>query len=237
MVNNILANLLIQSSPTGGMFPPAKFFPTSFLNIAENILRGRADSVVAIHFAREGVSGIEPVTWKAFREHIRAIRSAMVNSGVVKNDVVAAVISNSVDAMAICLAALSLGAVWSSSSCDLGTTGIIDRYRQISPKLVFADDGYTYAGKTIKLGDRIVDWSHRLDCDQTLKNVVLVPYCNVPVAFEEIHRGCTMQSFLQRDTGEQLDFKLVPFSHPAFILFSSGTVSSLANFELARAAI
>lgn len=189
------------------------------------MLRNRHDSDIAIHFAREGISGTERITWKAFSEQIRRLRSAMVNSGVVSGDIIAAVISNSVDAMAICLAALSIGAVWSSSSCDLGTPGIVDRYKQISPKMIFADDGYVYAGKTIKLAERIVDWSHQMGRETgRLTDVVIIPYCKLDVDLGKIHKGCTMESFLERDSGEKLSFKMVPFSHPAFVLYSSGTV-------------
>jgi len=211
------------------MFPPPRFFPSDSLSIPELMLRHRRDSDVAIHFAREGVLGVERVTWKDFRERIRRARSAMVNSGVASGDVIAAVISNSVDAMAICLASLSIGAIWSSSSCDLGSAGIVDRYSQISPKMIFADNGYIYAGKTFRLGDRIVDWSHKLGRDTSqLMEVVIIPYCNFEVDLKRIHKGCSLQSFLERDSGERLSFKIVPFSHPAFILYSSGTVSSRA---------
>lgn len=192
------------------------------------MLRNRRDGDVAIYFAREGVSEVENVTWKEFRERIRRIRSALTNSGVVEGDIVAAVISNSVHAMEICLAALSIGAVWSSSSCDLGTAGIVDRYKQISPKVIFADDGYVYAGKTIDLGERIADWSHQLGRDTSkLIDVVVIPYCNLGPDLSKIHLGCTLRAFLDRDSGEELSHNVVPFSHPAFILYSSGTVSLL----------
>lgn len=208
------------------MFPPPTFFPSESLNITEIMLRNRRDDDIAIHFAREGVSNIENVTWKEFRERIRRIRSALTNSGVVEGDIIAAVISNSVDAMAICLAALSIGAVWSSSSCDLGTAGIVDRYKQISPKVIFADDGYVYAGKTINLEERIVDWSHQLGrATSKLIDVVVIPYCNLRPDLSKIHLGCSLQTFLDRDSDQELRFDFVPFSHPAFILYSSGTVS------------
>jgi acetoacetyl-CoA synthetase len=148
----------------------------------------------------------------------------MVQSGIVAGDVIASVISNSVDAMAICLAALSIGAVWTSSSCDLGSAGIIDRYKQISPKLIFADNGYIYAGKTINLQDRIADWSHKLGYDTSkLTNVVVIHYCKFETDLAKVYLGCTLQAFLERGSDEALSFKMLPFSHPAFILYSSGT--------------
>lgn len=225
-MNSKFADLCFKNVASVNMFPPPTFFPSESLNITELMLRNRRDGDIAIHFAREGVSDVENVTWGEFRERIRRIRSALTNSGVVEGDIVAAVISNSVDAMAICLAALSLGAVWSSSSCDLGTAGIVDRYKQISPKVIFADDGYVYAGKTINLEERIIDWSHQLGRETSkLIDVVVIPYCNLGSDLPKIHLGCTFQSFLDRDSGEELSFIVVPFAHPAFILYSSGTVS------------
>ncbi|KAF4493694.1 acetoacetate- ligase [Fusarium agapanthi] len=206
------------------MFPPPKFFPSEHLNIAELMLRDRNNGDVAIHFARDGVPGKQAVTWGDFRERIRRIRSAMVNMGIGQTDVVAAVISNSVDAMAICLAALSVGAVWSSSSCDLGTAGIVDRYKQINPTIVFADNGYIYAEKTISLAERVIDWSHQLGRENPrLKHVVVVNYTDTPLDVSRVYRGCDIHTFLEKDNGAEMDYTLVPFSHAAFILYSSGT--------------
>lgn len=210
------------------MFPPLRLFPNESLNITELILRSRKDDDVAIYFAREDSSGIEQVTWRDLRELVRRIRGAMVSSGVVAGDIIASVISNSVEAMVICMAALSLGAIWSSSSCDLGTAGIFDRYRHIHPKMVFADDSYIYSGKTVNLGERIIEWSQKLDkSTDKLRDVVVINSTNAPVDLSKVPRGCTLRSFLDRCSNDELSFNLVPFSHPAFILFSSGTVSFL----------
>lgn len=212
------------------MFPPPKFFPNESLNLAEILLRRGQDNEVAVHFVREGVAGIEHITWGDLRERTRRTRSAIIKSGVVAGDVVAAIISNSVDAIVLALAALSIGAIWSSSSNDMGVAGIVDRYSQVDPKLVFADDGYIYAGKTINLEKRIADWSHKLgsSCNK-LSDIVVIPYCNLKPDLSNIHHGRTLNDFLARDSGEKLSFELVPFSHPAFILYSSGTVSSGNN--------
>lgn len=189
------------------------------------LLRRDDDNAVAIHFAREGVPGIETVTWGELKERTRRVRGAMINSGVVAGDVIAAIISNSVDAMAIALAALSIGAVWSSSSCDLGVAGIVDRYSQASLKLVFADDGYIYAGKRINLQERIFDWSHQLGKgNDSLTDVVVIPYCGLESDLSRVHRGISFEDFLRREMGQELAFESLPFSHPAFILYSSGTV-------------
>lgn len=210
------------------MFPPPTFFPNDKLNLAEFLLRDGPDDQVAVHFAREGKSGIERVTWKQLRERVRRARGAMVASGVVAGDVVAAVVSNSVDAMVLALATLSLGAVWSSSSPDLGSAAIVDRYGQVAPKLVFADDGYTYANKKIDLSSRLAEWSALLgkaNGGTAIQNTVIIDYSGLKPDINTIYRGCTFEDFLSRDAGAALDFALLPFSHPGFILFSSGTVS------------
>ncbi|TVY88315.1 Acetoacetyl-CoA synthetase, partial [Lachnellula willkommii] len=207
------------------LFPPPTFFPHARLNIAEYMLRNGKNDEIAVHFVREGVAGVERVSWAKLRERTRAMRDAMVSRGVRAGDVVAAVISNSVDAMVIALAALSVGAIWSSSSCDLGTSAIVERFGQVKPKIVFADDGYIYGGKLIILQDRIKEWSHRL-VGGNLVAVVVVPYCGLDVSTDSIYCGETLDGFLARGTGRQLAFSYLPFQHPAFILFSSGTTGA-----------
>lgn len=192
------------------------------------MLRDRNNDDVAIYFAREGKVGVEQVTWGEVKERVRKTRGALAASGVRSRDVVAAVISNSVDAIVIALATLSLGAIWSSTSCDLGVAGIVDRYSQVSPKIIFADDGYIYAGKTINLAHRVEEWSNRLSqLNSNLTDVVIIPYCDLNPDLSRIAKASSFDAFLNRDTGAKLTFALQPFSHPAFILYSSGTVSFL----------
>jgi acetoacetyl-CoA synthetase len=196
------------------------------MNIAEFLLRNGDDDSIAIHFVREDIVGIERVTWRDLRDRVRLIRGAMLNSDIRTGDVVAAVISNSTSAIAIALATLSIGAIWSSSSCDIGVEAILARYQQIEPKIVFVDDGYVYGGKLRNLGDRIAVWSNRLGkAVKLLANTVIIPNCGLNVDPSKVFNGCTFDSFLSRHNDLPLDFAMLPFSHPAFILFSSGTVS------------
>jgi acetoacetyl-CoA synthetase len=212
------------------MFPPPQFFPSEEFNLCELLLRDRRDDDIAIHFVREGVVGIERITWQQLRSRTRNAADAMIRSGVGPGDVVAAVISNSADAIVLCLATLSVGAIWSSTSCEMGSEAIVDRYAQIKPKLIFADNAYIYAGKLTKLQERIEQWAkelHTLGSD--VQNVVVLPYCDVPINFREIPGGLSWDEFEQRAIGRQLSFASLPFSAPAFILFSSGTVSALLH--------
>jgi acetoacetyl-CoA synthetase len=207
------------------LFPPPRFFPLEELNVAEHILRNGMNDAIAINFVREGAVSIEKVSWRALRARTGALRNALLSRGVQKGDVVAAVISNSVDAMVICLAALSLGAIWTSASCELGVESIIERFSQVQPKVVFADDGYIYGGKLINLEEKIREWSCSLgESVSCLKSVVVLPYCGLSVDIEQVYHGQSMKEFLHTGSGRPLEFNNVPFNHPAFILYSSGTV-------------
>jgi len=187
-------------------------------------LRNGLDNTIAIHVAREG-SAIEEVTWSSLRQRTASARSALVNSGIKTGDKVAAVISNSVDAVVLCLATLSIGAIWSSASCDLGAKAIVDRFIQVRPKIIFADNGYRYGGKTAFILDRIARWAGELaKSSDELQSVVVISYLQPMAPTPNIPKGVLWSDFIKRDSGDALSFQGLPFDHPAFILFSSGTV-------------
>ncbi|KAL4802567.1 acetoacetyl-CoA synthetase [Aspergillus unguis] len=209
------------------LFPAPKFFPSLSFNLAEFILARRDPNRVAIHFAREGVPGVESITWSDLTQRTREAYDALVSYGVKPGDRVAVVMSNSVTTIVLCLATLAIGAVWSSASPDLGSKAIIDRYRQIGAKVIFADDGYIYAGKRISLEERIATVSHALgESGQPLQGVVVVPYCGMPVDISKVRGGIKWSDFVKKGTGRQLSFEKLSFSSPAFILFSSGTTGA-----------
>jgi acetoacetyl-CoA synthetase len=171
------------------------------------------------------VPGVEEIKWGALEERTKEAYDALVGYGIKAGDKVAVVMSNSVNAIVLCLAVLAIGAVWSSASPDLGSKAIIDRYGQIEPKVIFADDAYMYAGKRILLEDRIATISQALcNDDKQLRNVVVVPYCGVSINMSKIRRGIFWETFLNNRSGRSLSFSPLQFSSPAFILFSSGTV-------------
>lgn len=210
------------------MFPPHKFFPSVKFNLAKFILAGRRSNQVAIHFVREGIQGVEKITWAELTERTRQAYDSLVSYGVKPGDKIAVVMSNSVNSIVLCLATLAIGALWSSASPDLGFQAIIDRYGQIGAKFLFADDAYVYAGKQILLGERIAAVSQALadgrDGQRGLQNVVIVPYCGVPMDMSKIRRGISWKEFVGNGIGRALSFCPLPFNYPAFILFSSGTV-------------
>lgn len=180
---------------------------------------------MAIHFVQEGKPGVENVTWSSLKQRTAEAYDALVSSGVKPGDKVAVVMSNSVNAIVLSLATLAIGAIWSSASPEQGTQAIVDRYEQLKPKIIFTDDAYVYAGKKVVLQDRIESWSKILtEKNDHLQNVVILPNCGVPMDMSGVTRGISWKEFTQRGNKRELSFLQLPFSHPAFILFSSGTV-------------
>jgi acetoacetyl-CoA synthetase len=157
-------------------------------------------------------------------QRMRTIRDAMISHGVGLGDKVAVVMSNSIVAMTICLFVLPVGAIRSSASCELGIQSITERSRQIKPKLVFADDGYWYGGKLIMLVNRIREWSYKL-AGAAVSEVLVVPYYNLTLNRSRIYYSKTIRIFLASGMGCQLAFLALPFSHPAYIIYSTGTVN------------
>jgi acetoacetyl-CoA synthetase len=161
------------------------------------------------------------------RARVEKIYDALLSNGVEQGDRVGAVISNSVNAIAICLATLAIGAIYSSASPELGNQGIVDRFSQIKPEIIFADNGYIFGGKTFNLATRMAQWSAILTKqDNNIARVVVLPSIDTPIQIGQINRGMTWESFIQSGAGRELQFASLPFTHPAFILYSSGTTGN-----------
>jgi acetoacetyl-CoA synthetase len=208
------------------LFPPPEFFPDETFNIAEMILRSGNDNETAIYASLEGVAGIQEITWSELRARVRQAYDSMKSIGLCANDRVAAVVSNSVHAIVLALATLAHGAIWSSASCDMGVKAILDRFQQIQPKIVFAESSYIYAGKDIDLLSRISEWSRELKItNRQASMTVLLPSERGTRRSASVPDCVTWEDFLSKATGCKLAFRNCPFAHPAFILFSSGTVS------------
>lgn len=221
------------------MFPPPPFFASQEINFSETVFRNRDPSHVAIHYARESLDrgiSLQDVTWGELRKRTETVRDAMVAVGLSKGDRVAAVMSNSVDAIVFCLASLSIGALWSSASCEMGAAAIVDRFLQIEPTLVFADRDYVYAARLHTLEERIENWSHELGrTSNSLQHVVLLPSTHPAhrssASTSKIRGAIELSDFLAKGTGRSLSFASTLFNDPAFILHSSGTVSEIYRCE------
>ena len=192
--------------------PGNKWFEGLKLNYAENNLNLADQEEIALFFNESGRK--RKISRKEFTEQSGAIQRFLTDSGVVAGDRVASFLPNVPEAMEALYATSALGAVWSSSSPDFGSEAILDRFKQISPKVLFAPDSYTYNGKKY---DKIETVKQVVDQIPSIKRVAILgdPIQNVPGNF------VSMESIV--NDKRDLNFHRVPFDHPLWILYSSGT--------------
>ncbi|MEP0322903.1 acetoacetate--CoA ligase [Bauldia litoralis] len=199
--------------------PGARFFPDARLNYAENMLR-RSDDADALVF--RGEDRVESrLSWRDLNELVSRLQQALADFGVEPGDRVAALMPNMPETIAAMLAVASIGAVWSSASPDFGPRGALDRFGQIAPKVFIACDGYYYAGKTIAVADKLKEIVAGLPDGMA---VIVVPYlgCADEVA-ASLPNGRSLDAALAGYEARPVTFRRMPFSHPLYILFSSGT--------------
>jgi acetoacetyl-CoA synthetase len=201
----------------GDAMPGARWFPEARLNFAQNLLRKDDDSP-AIIFRGEDMSRRE-LSWRALNRQVAALAAAMKADGIGVGDRVAAYMPNIPETIVAMLAATSLGAIWSSTSPDFGVRGVLDRFGQIEPKLLIAADGYRYNGKAIDIRGKLVEVVKALP---SLARTVVVPFLDLPAGEVAIPKAVMLDDYTAgRD--EPLAFAQVPFDHPLYILYSSGT--------------
>ncbi|KZT10799.1 acetoacetate-CoA ligase [Laetiporus sulphureus 93-53] len=201
------------------------WFPGARLNYAENLLH-RNDDGIACTAARE-TGAIFSYTYRQLRQMVRSMAAAMRVSGIVAGDRVAAIVTNSIDAVVIALASASIGAIFSSTATDMGTQGILDRYRQIQPKIVFSETEVTWAGKPIDLMPKVLEIAQALQ-SHGLQRVVLLPSARTGQEVTASHMNrvpgsTSLSAFLSAGGNLELVFEQLPFNHPLYILYSSGT--------------
>ena len=203
----------------GGKMPGAAFFPQAKLNYAENLL-GRAGNGEAIVF--RGEDKVERrLTWTELEALVSRLQQLFVSLGVTAGDRVAAMMPNMAETVAAMLATAALGAVWSSCSPDFGEQGVLDRFGQIEPLVFIVPDGYWYNGKAIEVGDKAASVAAKLP---TLKKVVVVDYLGTAQDVAAKIPGATaLEDAVRPFAPGKVGFERLPFSHPLFILFSSGT--------------
>lgn len=200
----------------GNRMPGARWFTDARCNYAENLLR-RDGNTPAIIFLNERGQRRE-ISWTQLRRETARIADGLRAAGVKPGDRVAGYLPNIPETVIAMLAATSLGAIWSSCSPDFGLSGVLDRFSQITPKVLFAADGYRYAGKTIDCMETIRAVQEKIP---SIERIVVVPYLNGRPALETIDSAVAFAEFGSADA--QLSFEQLPFEHPAFILYSSGT--------------
>ncbi|AWY39464.1 acetoacetate--CoA ligase [Pseudomonas putida] len=203
----------------GSQMPDAHWFPGATLNFAEHLLRRRDDAIAVIAVAENGQR--EHLSWAELAEHVAGFQNGLIAAGVGVGDRVAACMPNTWQTLVAMLATTSLGAIWSCSSPDFGTQGVIDRFGQIEPKVLVTCAGYRYAGKEI---DQRVKLNEILERLPSLRQLVVVPYAQPHTHIEDFHTSANVT--LWDDfycPGGKPDFVAVPFDHPLYILYSSGT--------------
>lgn len=189
--------------------PGAEWFPGTEVSFAAHIFRGKADSAVAIRHASE-TRELAELSWGELREQTARIRAGLIGLGVEPGDRVVAYLPNIPETVAAFLACASLGAVWSSAAPEFGARSVIDRFAQIEPKVMLAIDGYRYGGKDFDRGATVSEIAAGIP---SLEKVVRLGYLD----------GSGWQDGFLGPTDSALEFERLPFEHPLWILYSSGT--------------
>ncbi len=196
--------------------PGAQWFPGAELNYAEHVFRNRTPDRPALLCRSERRDRVE-VSWDELQQKVGAVAGALRRMGVQRGDRVVAYMPNIPETVIAFLACASIGAIWSSCSPDFGTDSVIDRFKQIEPKLLFAIDGYQYNGRTFDRFAVIADLRKALP---TLQQTVLVPSVSETIPRE--YSSLVPWHMLLENPAE-LSFEQVPFDHPLWVLYSSGT--------------
>lgn len=199
----------------GPKFQDGRFFPDSKINFAENLLR-RRDDALAIVF--RGENKVErKLSFRELYDAVSRLRQALRAAGVEAGDRVAGYMPNMPETVIAMLAATSIGAIWSSASPDFGVQGVLDRFGQIEPKVLFCVDGYYYGGKAIDCRDKVAGALQKLP---SVKQTILVPYLGTDVSALPVTK---YDDAVAAYAAGDIDFPRFDFNHPLYIMFSSGT--------------
>lgn len=198
--------------------PGAQYFPDARLNYAENLLKFKDESEAIVFRAEDKYES--RLTRNELHAMVSRFQQAFVADGLQKGDRVAAMMPNMPETIAAMLAVTSLGAIWSSCSPDFGVKGVLDRFGQINPKIFITCDGYWYSGKRIEIADKLKEIVPELGCKRTV--IVRLLGDEKSVAKELVHT-VTMEDYLSRYKAGEVMFEQLEFSHPLYIMFSSGT--------------
>ena len=197
----------------GSRMPGAQWFPDGRLNFAENLLRRRDGADALVFWGEERIR--RRLSFRELHDLVSRMAQALAAAGVGKGDRVAGYLPNLPEAAAAMLAAASLGAIWSSCSPDFGVQGVLDRFGQIEPKVLFCADGYLYGGKEFDCQEKVQAVLARLP---SVQKCVVIDYLGRPAT-----AGTALAEFLAPFEAREIRFEPVAFNHPLYILYSSGT--------------
>ncbi|MBT7086899.1 MAG: acetoacetate--CoA ligase [Desulfobacterales bacterium] len=198
--------------------PGAKWFSGSKLNFAENLLRYRDDKV-AIIFKGEARDSIK-VTYAELYDRVARVAKSLRESGIKSGDRVVGFMPNMPETVIAMLAATSIGAVWSSCSPDFGIKGVLDRFGQTKPRILFTANGYFFKGNGLDSLDRISSILKELP---SIEKVVVVPYTEENPDISNVPNAVHYKDFISSESNLEIEFEQVPFDHPLYIMYSSGT--------------
>ena len=202
----------------GDKMPGAQWFPDARLNYAENLLRRRDDADAIVFWGEERVR--RRLSFAELHDRVSRLAQALKARGIGAGDRVAGYLPNMPETIIAMLATASLGAVWSSCSPDFGAQGVLDRFGQIEPKALIAVEGYYYAGKEIDCLDKLREVLAQLP---SVQSTILVPYTRARASLAGLPGAEHYQDVITEQPGGEIEFAAMPFNHPLFIMFSSGT--------------
>ncbi len=198
--------------------PGAKWFSGARLNFAENLLRYRDDSVALIFKGED--HPIRRMTYAELYDEVARLAKSLRAFGIGPGDRVAGFMPNMPETVAAMLAATSIGAVWSSCSPDFGIKGVLDRFGQIKPRVLFVANGYFFKGKPLDSLSRVAEIVRDLP---SIERVVVVPYTEDEPDISSVRGAVSYLAFKAPESGLPIRFEQLPFDHPLYIMFTSGT--------------
>ncbi|MGH2955641.1 MAG: acetoacetate--CoA ligase [Solirubrobacterales bacterium] len=207
------------------VMPGARWFEGAELSYPEHIFRGKGDDEVAVLYASE-LRELSELRWGELRRQVAAVAEGLRSLGVARGDRVVAYLPNGPEALVAFLATASLGAIWSSCSPDFGPGSVVDRFAQIEPKVLFTVDGYRYGGKDFDRLDTIAEVASQIP---DLERIVVFPYLSASPELSRLEGNdaeappMTWEQLTDLGAGAELHFERVPFDHPLWVLYSSGT--------------
>ena len=196
--------------------PGSKWFKGATLNFAENLLRHRDEKIAIQFYGEDGTQS--SLTYIELYDQVSRLTLSMRGIGIGKNDRVAGFMPNIPETVIAMLATTSIGAIWSSCSPDFGIKGVLDRFQQIEPKLIFTADSYWYNGKQVdclsKVKKILVDLP-------SIKQTIVVPFAG-DLYTNVIQNSTLWSNFIHKKSSDNV-FESLPFDHPLYIMYSSGT--------------
>ncbi len=198
--------------------PGAHWFPGAQLNFAENLLRYRDDQIALI-FKGEAQASTR-MTYAQLYDEVARLAGSLRDLGIQPGDRVVGFMPNMPESIIAMLAATSIGATWSSCSPDFGIKGVLDRFGQIKPRILFTANGYSFKGKKLDSLERISNILKQLP---SIEKVVVVPYTEQEADISRIPNAVHYKDFRSSASGLEIEFEQLPFEHPLYIMYSSGT--------------